>query len=98
MIDTNALFDDKTLDIPAPFINKFQVNRKNGIIRITFGEGTTNVQYRAAVTLSLEDANDLKDAIGSIINYGTEKLDEKKAEPIDQSDPTPPKKRKKRNG
>jgi hypothetical protein len=63
--EKNAPLDPASLEIPAPFVNKFQILVAGGNVRIAFAEGFQGQpsNYRSAVAMSVADARDLAIAI-----------------------------------
>lgn len=63
--DPKAPIDPLSLEVPAPFVNKFQVLVAGTNVRVTFAEGFANQpnNYRSAVMLSAGDARALALAI-----------------------------------
>lgn len=59
--------DPLAMELPAPFINQFQVLSTEGNVRISFAEGFSDTPpfYRSAVVMSARDARALALAIVS---------------------------------
>ena len=64
-VEKNAKIDATALEIPAPFVNKFQILVSGGNVRVAFAEGFTGQpdNYRSAVVMSVSDARELAQAI-----------------------------------
>lgn len=62
-VETGVQIDERSLDIPAIVVNRFQAIATPESIRIAFGEGfggdMKTVRYRTAISLSQEDARQL---------------------------------------
>jgi len=64
-IETDAQLDPLALEIPASFVNKFQILVSGAHVRVAFAEGVSGQanNYRSAVAMSVSDARDLALAI-----------------------------------
>ncbi len=64
-VEINIEVDLLSLEVPAPYVNKFQILASGGTLRVAFAEAIPNIStnYRSAVVMNLEDARELAEAI-----------------------------------
>jgi hypothetical protein len=64
-VETNIPVDLGAMMLPAQFVNRVQVLAAGPNLRMAFGEGFAggNVIYRSAVTMTIQDAKEVAEAI-----------------------------------
>jgi hypothetical protein len=68
-VETNVPLDLGAMMLPASYVNRVQVLASGPNLRMAFGEGFggTNIIYRSAVTMTIQDAKEVAGAILSVI-------------------------------